>query len=407
MSTVGIIAEYNPFHKGHAYQINKAKELTGADHVIIIMSGNYVQRGTPAILDKYTRAKHALKNGASLVIELPVCYSTASAELFAYSAISTLNKLGVVDHISFGCENDDIDSLMKIANILANEPDDYKSSLKSFLSKGEAYPVARKHALSSILDNDSMTALLETPNNILAIEYIKALIKTKSSIKPVPVKRTDNGYHSTTTDSEFASATAIRNIIKTDELTTLDNLVPENTLADYSRVKHFLDTDDLSQSLAYKLNYTDDLCKYYDISDFLANRINNLKIDFTNYNSFVNLLLTKNETHTHISRGLIHILLEITKDDILEFKENGTIFYANPLAFNVKDTSLLKSIKNNSSIELINKFGEYYKKQTGHVKKMLDINIKADNLYNYIFTANNDFSLSNDFTMLNTNKGIV
>lgn len=407
MSTVGIIAEYNPFHKGHEYQIQKAKQLTGAEHVVIIMSGNYVQRGEPAILDKYTRAKHALQNGASLVLELPVCYSTSSAELFAFSSVSMLNKLGIVDFLSFGCETDDITNFNRIASVLVEEPQKYKTLLKTCLSQGDSYPVARKKALCNFMDNPSISFLLETPNNILAIEYMKALIQTGSNIKPIPVTRTDNGYHSKDSNSNFASATAIREQIFNGNINFLKKFVPENTLQQYATQKHYLNADNFSHILADKLIYKKNPEKYYDISDSLANRISNLSNNYTTYYSFIDMLLTKNETATHISRALMHMMLEISKDDIIEFKENGTIFYANPLALDLSDTILLKKIKNNTSIALINKFGDFYKKQTGYTKRMLDISLKADSLYNYIYYMYNGQKLHTDFTIRNTEKGII
>lgn len=407
MSIVGIIAEYNPFHKGHEYQIEMAKELTGAEQVVIIMSGNYVQRGEPAILNKYTRAKHALQNGASLVLELPVCYSTASAELFAYSAVSMLNNLGIIDFISFGCETDNIDAFKRIASILVEEPDEYKTLLRTFLSQGEAYPVARKNALCRLIKDFSISSMLETPNNILAIEYMKALMQTKSTIKPVPIKRTDNGYHSKDTCGAFASATAIREQLHSNNLGSLKNLVPENTISAYAMQRRFVKAADFSHILAGKLIYSDNFENYYDISAFLSNRISNLKDKYTDYSSFIELLLTKNETYTHISRALMHILLDITENDIEYFRKNGTVFYANPLAINLSDTILLKKIKNNSSFELINKFGDFYKKQSGCAKKMLDINLKADALYNYMHYMHNGSRLNSDFTIRNTDKGIT
>lgn len=403
MSTVGIIAEYNPFHKGHAYQINKARELTGADNVVIIMSGNYVQRGTPAILDKYTRAKHAIDNGASLVLELPVCYATASAELFAHSAVSMLDRLGCIDYISFGCETDNLTALTEIAKILAYEPEEYKSHLKFFLSQGYTYPAARNKAISKLVAKDKAFTLLETPNNILAVEYLKSLIRLNSTIKPVPIKRADSGYHSTNINSEFASATAIRKCLYERDFEKISKAVPQNTINIYSMQASFVEANDFSSILASKLIYKDSFEKYYDISDFLSNRINNTKRDFTNFTSYTEILLTKNETHTHINRALSHILLGITKENIDYFKENGTVFYAKPLAMKLSNPTLLKEIKANTSIELVKRFGDFYKHQSGPAKLMLDLNIKADALYNFVTYTKNGIRLPDDFSVGNSN----
>ena len=197
MKITGIIAEYNPFHNGHLYQIKKARELTGADYIIVVMSGNLTQRGTPALIDKYSRAQMALSGGADLVIELPACYATASAEYFAMGAISILNQLGCVDSICFGSENGNIAMLTKIANALVSESEDFVQALKNNLKNGDTYPVARNAALAETISGiTSYDTILGFPNNILGIEYIKALIRQNSSIKPYTNLRIGADYHS-------------------------------------------------------------------------------------------------------------------------------------------------------------------------------------------------------------------
>ena len=183
MKIVGLIAEYNPFHNGHLYHIRKAKEITGADAVLVIMSGNYVQRGTPAIMPKHLRAQVALESGVAAVFELPVCYATGSAEYFATGAVSLLNHLGCVDALCFGSECGDYALLERIAGILTEEPDDYTFYLKEALRKGLSFPRARQQALSSYLKDENVDQVLDEPNNILGIEYIKALYQTGSLIK--------------------------------------------------------------------------------------------------------------------------------------------------------------------------------------------------------------------------------
>ena len=197
MRTVGIIAEYNPFHTGHEYHIRKARELSGADYVIVVMSPDFVQRGEPAVFDKYTRTRMALQGGADLVIELPVCYATGSAEYFAEGATALLDSLGTVNTLCFGGESDDISLFQNIADILIQEPKEYTDLLRSFLKQGMTYPQARCQALSHYLKNqisdpsssallpdqcklpdlETVTDFLSTPNNILGIEYCKALKK--------------------------------------------------------------------------------------------------------------------------------------------------------------------------------------------------------------------------------------
>lgn len=403
MSTVAIIAEYNPFHNGHAYQISKAKELTGAENVIILMSGNYVQRGTPAILNKYSRAKSAVTNGASLVIELPVCYATAGAELFAYASVCLLDCLHTVDYLSFGCETDDFAALLKIASILLEEPEEYRLILKKYLSEGNSYPLAREKALSEHLKDEEIKKIIKTPNNILAIEYLKALKKINTSIIPIPVKRTDPGYHSKDVGKNFASASAIRALLKNGQK-PIDGLVPDNTLALFHEPAEFMELDDFSTIMAKELIYNKNLSQYYDISPFLANRIHNSKNTFVAMEEFITTLLSKNETYAHINRALLHILLNITSDDIQDYIDNGVIFYLNVLAAKKSNTDILKKIKNNASLPIINKFGDFYRKQKGLSKKMLDININADSLYNYIYYTKTKEKLPNDFSFNSFHK---
>lgn len=189
-NVLAIIGEYNPFHNGHLYHLNKSKEIAKSDYTIAIMSGNFVQRGTPAIIDKWSRAKMALLNGIDLVIELPSIYSISSAENFAMGAIKILNSLKIVDKFSFGAETDDIEILQQFADILTDEPPEFKSLLNHELSKGVSFPKARENALLMYLNDIRKYAnILSSPNNILAIEYLKALNYTESELMPIAVKR--------------------------------------------------------------------------------------------------------------------------------------------------------------------------------------------------------------------------
>ena len=213
MKIVGLIAEYNPFHNGHLYHIRKAKEITGADAVLVIMSGNYVQRGTPAIMPKHLRAQVALESGVAAVFELPVCYATGSAEYFATGAVSLLNHLGCVDALCFGSECGDYALLERIAGILTEEPEDYTFYLKEALRKGLSFPRARQQALSSYLKDENVDQVLDEPNNILGIEYIKALYQTGSLIKGYTIQRKESGYHDRDLSGNYSSASAIRRLL--------------------------------------------------------------------------------------------------------------------------------------------------------------------------------------------------
>ena len=271
MKTVGLITEYNPFHLGHKYHIEQAKKLTGADTAIVIMSGNYVQRGAPSFADKYTKAKVALNNGADLIIELPYCFACASAEYFAYAAVSILDRLNIVDYLCFGAENDDISLLYDIAKILSNEPPEFKVLLKKHLKTGISFPAARQLALDTFT-NASCANITASPNNILGIEYIKALIRRKSSIKPFALKRINADYHSTDNDSRFYSATAIReNSNIKNSLSDIDALYLETYEKTYPVM-----ADDFSLILGTALNrhlHSGSLENIFGVTDTLANKL--------------------------------------------------------------------------------------------------------------------------------------
>ena len=210
MKIAAVIAEYNPFHNGHAYQLHEIRRQTGADFILVMMSGDFVQRGAPACIDKYARCRMALNAGADMVCELPIYGALGSAEIFAESAVSLLNHLGCIDYLCFGAETIAPSLFDAIIPILSDEPEEYKSLLQTGLKNGMNFPAARSQALCSLLGDARCCGILNQPNNILAIEYMKALYKSKSRIRPFPIKRSGAGYHSTDITAGFSSATAIR-----------------------------------------------------------------------------------------------------------------------------------------------------------------------------------------------------
>ena len=227
---LGIIAEYNPFHNGHLYHINESKKAVNADYTIAIMSGNFVQRGDTSLVDKWSKAEMALKNGIDLVIELPLLYSISSAENFAEGSIKILNSLNLVDYLSFGSELCDVNILNEFANVLYYELKEFVSILNHELSKGFSFPKARENALLMYLNDIRKYAnILSSPNNILAIEYLKALKKYKSSIVPVSIYRKKVDYNSTEIVDNFASATAIRKIAMTNDVWSLRQVMPKSS----------------------------------------------------------------------------------------------------------------------------------------------------------------------------------
>lgn len=362
MRTLGIITEYNPFHNGHAYHIEKAKEQTNATFVIAIMSGNFMQRGTPAIIDKFARAEMALSSGVDLVLELPTYFATGSAEYFAKGAISILDKLGVVTDLVFGSEGDDILTLSSIASILEEEPSHYQALLQNFIKLGHSFPTARTKALHQLFP-DIPKDILTSPNNILGMEYCKALISRKSIITPSCILREGGMYHDTDLDalSFFSSATSIRKqLIKDSSLHSLEDHVPDSTMQILMREHGHtfpIETSDFSSLLQYKLwlEHLDGFSNYMDISEDLSDKIKKQLNQFTDFDSYCSVLKSKDITYSRISRMLIHILLQITKENMKEFAENDYVGYARILGIGKNAAPLLSSIKAKSNIPLISK----------------------------------------------------
>lgn len=426
MKIVGLITEYNPFHNGHQYHIRKAKEITGADHAVVIMSGDYVQRGTPAIMPKRLRAEMALKCGASAVFELPVCYATGSAELFAFGAVSFLTKLGIVDTLCFGSECNDIDGLQRLADILYEEPEEYRSLLQANLKSGMSFPAARQDALASYMKKEDYSFLLADPNNILGVEYLKALKKLKSPIKPYTIHREGTHYHDRTLRPGGSSASAIRSLLAysssildipssgntfdnpplSNILGELEDQIPHNCLEllkDYHRVKYPIYENDFSLILKYKLlnKQPDTLVRYMDVSEELANRICNQLNHFFNYKQFCELLKTREVTQTRINRALLHIMLGIKKKTADSSAENESHYYAHLLGFRKDSEKVISAVSKKGELPLVTKL---YDTETlpKAGRKMLTQDILASNLYTSVITDKYKTAFENEY-----NQGII
>ncbi len=314
----GIIAEYNPFHNGHKHQIERLRSL-GTEVVAVAMSGDFVQRGAPAWADKYTRTQMALSQGADLVFELPTVYALSSAEHFAFGGISLLNALHM-DSFCFGCETPSLPLLNAAAELLQKEPDEYRQTLQEQLKAGASYPAARETALRRSMP-ELPTDFLSGANNILALEYLKALKNTHSTMTPVPIRRTDSGYHSKELScGTFSSASAIRSAYKdTHSLNDISHAIPEEVLALLNdRSGHFgMDTADLDTLLYYALRRAvqkGSLTHYGDIGEELANRIKKSLADYQTAETFILSLKRKNITYSRICRCLFQLLLEIPSE---------------------------------------------------------------------------------------------
>lgn len=409
MKIVGLITEYNPFHNGHLYHMQKAKEITGADSVIAVMSGNYVQRGAPAIMPKHLRAEVALEAGIPLVLELPVCYASGSAEYFADGAISLFEKLGCIDSICFGSECGDYYLLEKVAHVTADEPETYKQTLQDALKQGLSFPLARQAALKAYFQDPSLDDILEQPNNILGIEYIKALYLRKSPIGAYTIRRKISGYHDKELSPGYSSASAIRRLLAfagnsvhlaseemydepglSEVLTRLEGQVPPScirSLEETHRVRYPVYANDFSLLFRYRLltETRESLAGYLDMTEELANRMINHANDFITFDQFCDLLKTRDMTYSRISRCLLHILLNIRTEDMTLYKEEGGCQYARVLGFSKDGAKLLTRIKRTSSVPLLTKLT-----QTEGLSKtglrMLRQDIFAADLYESVIT---------------------
>lgn len=420
MKVTGIIAEYNPFHNGHEYHIQQSRKRLKSDYIIVVMSGNYVQRGAPTIIDKYSRCEMALRAGTDLVLELPSCFATASAEYFAYGGVAILDKLNLVDDLSFGTESLDVldpqesgEEVKKavrditgqfgaIADLLVDEPEEFREILKQALRDGMSHAAARSLAVGKILGEDYVK-VMETSNNILGVEYMKALRKLGSSIKPDPVARRLSSHNDTAVNEGFSSATAIRNAIYNKyDMHALGSTVPEyalEILMDRYLVSFPVFRDDFSLILGAELlkaKEASDLTKFFGVSEDLANRILNLRDDFQYFADFKDEIATKNITRATASRALMHIALGITEADMRDMYQADSIRNVRVLGFRKDSEALLSEIKKNADIHLVTKLSDAVR--TGVADKMLLQNIEADRMYRMVCMNKFGVELKNPFS---------
>ena len=444
MKVVGLITEYNPFHNGHKYHIEEAKRVTGADYVIAVMSGNFVQRGTPAVIDKYSRASMALNNGVDLVLELPVCYATGSAEYFAHGAVALLDKLGIVDYLCFGSECGDIELIRDAAKLLIDAPASFEEDINNNLREGLTYPAARMKAMQRVLTEDKqlsnssdLSKVLSEPNNILGIEYVKAIYHLNSSIIPITIKRQSAHYHDTElvakaissqsdsysglsaqsekvalseladdTGAVISSATAIRRAIQGNIdsacFTTIRNSVPENVyqiLTDSFGNTYPITEDDFSQIIKYKLQAEDKqtLTGYVDITGDLADRLKNITDYAMALSELSQKIKTKNMTLTRINRALIHILLGIRSNALNSYKQNGYVSYARILGMRKEASYLLRKIKATGDIQVITKVSRAGEQLDSLGLQMLSEDTFAAHIYNQAVYEKYGTSIPNEY----------
>ena len=364
MRVAGIIAEYNPFHEGHRYHINETKKRTGADFVIVAMSGDYVQRGEPAIVDKYIRTRMALAGGADVVFELPCAYATASAEHFAGAGVKLLDSLAVCSWLSFGSEWADTEEMEMIADLLVREPDAFKEALRDGIRRGLNYPAARAEAVCSLFPEEKKERtrlLMEEPNHILGLEYMKALRKMNSTMQCIIIPREGSGYHEEGFENAYASATGIRNAVVGyyQEESLISGL--EKALGDqfeffvnYIEKNEYLVWDDLMPFLRYGILYDKEMLSRYSGTDMeLARRIKRLYRPGYSFRDLVEALHVKNRADSALKRALLRILLRISQQPYLEDGVEPMIPYGRILGFRREASPLLREIREKAWIDII------------------------------------------------------
>lgn len=396
MKAVGLVTEYNPFHNGHLYHLNKAMELTGADISVAVMSGDFVQRGEPAVLDKYTRASMALNSGVNLVVELPVNYAVSSAESFAAGALKVLDYIKA-DSIAFGSESGDIERLSKLAHILCDNEDVLYKEISKYTANGISYAAARQKVVEKLMDKDT-AAMLTSSNNILAVEYLKAIIKNNYAIKPYTVQRQGDAYNDTDIRSDYASATALRGNLKTDNIS---KYIPVKAGLILSSNTNYIYPDDITEALFTRLldilfasNYDknvfiENVMQYPDVSKEIAGRLYKSAMDMItrtvpqwagskydgafSFGSLCEHIKTKEVTLSRIKRALIRIMLGLDNKHMEKYDNSP---YIRVLGFDKKGQEYLSYIRKKVEVPLITKTADY--------KDVLLDDIHAANFYNMI-----------------------
>lgn len=415
MKVTGIIAEYNPFHSGHAYHIREAKRHTGADYSVIAMSGDFVQRGGPALFDKYTRAHMALLGGADLVVELPSAFACSTAEDFAACGVALLTGLGAVDSLCFGSEEGNTQALMAGAAFLEQESEQYSALLQMELKSGSTFPAARQSALSKIYEKkggNPVQTLLSAPNNILGLEYCKAILRQNSHLQPVTILRQGAGYHDQIDSASqnggtgsfslppqaYASASGIRNALYRefpDGLHGKDgqsfrglDFLPAPVRTVFSQANPLWPEDFSALLNAKILAASEPGCEkspaFSEISDFsqdMAFRLSRLSLDFTGWEGRIAQLKTRQYTYTRISRALTKLLLGITSQQIQDWKSIGYAPYARILGFRKTAAPLLSELKKSSRIPLITKPAAAFDTLSGSALQEFQKDLYASHLY--------------------------
>ena len=396
MKLCAIICEYNPFHFGHWYHIQKAKELSGCDGVLCIMSGNFTQRAEPTITDKYVRASMALNGGADIVVQMPTAYACSSAEIYALAGVKIANSFKNVTHISFGCECENFELLKELANYLADEPEEYKEALKKYLDEGNSIVLSRQKAIEQLVKEEKVSFsnitetidALQKPNNILALEYLKALKRTNSNIEPIFVERGCSEYHSEDINGKDTSATAIRSrLLKTEKVRNVKKLMPKfsyTLLKDHLKDFGLPSLDLFNDICMFKLKTTDKevIKNIYDVTEGLENRFKECSKDKKVLNEVLLDVKSKRYTYTRLKRIVLRLVLDIDKSVIEKIYEIDKLPYIKVLGFSSENPELLSSV--NADTDLIIRNNNVVEKPSKFYKELAGIEDRANALYNLL-----------------------
>lgn len=402
MKVLGIVGEYNPFHNGHLLHLVKSKEIVHPDFVIAVMSGNFMQRGTPSIIDKWKRAELAVSQGIDMVVELPTVYAISSAEDFADGSIKVLKEIGIINFLSFGSECGDINKLETLADLLLNEPHDFKQLFTTELSTGISYPKALYNTTKKYFPNgEEFASILESPNNTLGIEYIKAMKKNNLKATVLTIGRNSEYY---TENKEIingiASGSTIRTLIEENQ--KFHTAVPFETFETIMECKKqgniVYGINNFSNIILYKARTMpmQNLAKIQGVTEGLENRIKKAAIESTNFDEFIQNIKTKRYTESKITRILTAMLLDITKDDVILAKKTKP--YIRVLACNQNGKMLISEIaKQNKHADIIISPANYLKNSKDKNKKLLlEKDILATDIYTLGYKHNSPGGL--DFT---------
>ncbi|MGQ9855763.1 MAG: nucleotidyltransferase [Fervidobacterium sp.] len=407
MKVLGLVVEYNPFHYGHLHHLNESIRLVNPDYVVAVMSGNFCQRGEPAIVNKFARAKIALMHGIDVVFELPTIYAVQDAGGFALGSVGILHKTGVVTDIVFGSESGDIEFLKKVAHLLTYQTPEFAVAFKKHLKLGYSYPNARKYALMDVLNND--VGKLSKSNDILGIEYIKSLIRYNSSITPHVINRIGADYNDETFRGKFSSASAIRKAIKGGLFETSKEAIPKFTYEviheefEAGRGPVFWENLEFVIPLFRKLK-REDFERIYSFNEGLDLRFYESARETGDLQQFVELVKAKRFTYSRIRRAILHVLFDMDKERVEKSNELGPQ-YLRVLGFSEKGRELLKVIKKNSSIPIISTASLYkqvlegVEKDIAEEKKAWDVDSEL-----YLWQFEKDLLASDIYTFLYPNK---